>query len=234
MNGWWYRDVENHKEVRSVKTRRDIRITSIGRGGTGHTLIGTFPGYDEFAGSRKPGSTTFLEAWFGRSTRGRMLGRRFYLGINDSYEVRVFDGVSLERILRLERDPVHVTEDDLRILRTRFEELQDETFRKDYLALLADMDVPATMPAFGVGAWRPRLSSHPLVVDRLGHLWVREYNRPGDQSSRWSVFSSDGSLLGGFELPDGLLPFEIGESYVLGKWTDSLDVEDVRLYTLER
>ncbi|MCH7891494.1 MAG: hypothetical protein IH921_08325 [Gemmatimonadetes bacterium] len=72
----------------------------------------------------------------------------------------------------------------------------------------------------------------PIVVDALSYLWVREYTRPSDPSSRWSVFDSDGYWLATIQLPDGFAPLDIGPDYVLGVWRDADDVEHVRMYEL--
>ncbi len=88
------------------------------------------------------------------------------------------------------------------------------------------------MPAFGVRWWRSGYVENPIHVDVVGNLWVRDYNRPGDHSSRWSVFDSEGRFLGPIALPDGLMPLDIGDDYVLGLWRDTDDVDHVRMYDL--
>jgi hypothetical protein len=73
---------------------------------------------------------------------------------------------------------------------------------------------------------------NPIVPDALGNLWVREYTRLSDPSSRWTVFDHEGYWFGTVRLPDGFAPFDIGNDYVLGVWRDADDVEHVRMYGL--
>ena len=110
--------------------------------------------------------------------------------------------------------------------------MEDANRRRLYERMLREMPVPSTMPAFGVRRWRTGYAEHPIHVDALGNLWVREYNRPGNLSSRWSVFDSEGRLLGPVRLPDGLVPLDIGRNYKLGLVKDEFDVEYVQLYDL--
>ena len=80
----------------------------------------------------------------------------------------------------------------------------------------------------------PALTS--IIVDRLDHLWVEEYELPGEErpGSLWTVFDPEGRVLGFVETPDGLEIYEIGEDYILGRSLDELDVEHVQVWPLER
>lgn len=94
-----------------------------------------------------------------------------------------------------------------------------------------------------------------FLLDDLGFLWVRRGPSPseGDEGvtseftdyfgKQWAiprpsglhdVFRPDGVYLGTVQLPHDLDVEEIGEDYVLGKTTDDLDVEYVRVYGLDR
>ena len=75
-----------------------------------------------------------------------------------------------------------------------------------------------------------------LVVDALDHLWVEEYEFPGEErpGARWTVFDPEGRVLGFVETAEGLQIYEIGEDYILGHAMDELDVESVQLWPLER
>jgi sugar lactone lactonase YvrE len=86
----------------------------------------------------------------------------------------------------------------------------------------ADVEIPATMPAYG-----------SFLIDAEGNLWVEEYRIRGEQPS-WAVFNPDGRFLGTVDVPaDGEI-FEIGSDYVLGVWLDEADVEQVKSYGLEK
>ncbi len=75
-----------------------------------------------------------------------------------------------------------------------------------------------------------------IVIDRLDHLWVEEYEVPGQlrPGVLWTVFDPEGRVLGYVETPEGLEIHEIGEDYILGHTYDELEVEYVQLWDLER
>ncbi len=75
-----------------------------------------------------------------------------------------------------------------------------------------------------------------MTADATGHLWVEEYEAPGEEAVAplWSVFDPAGSLLGMIETPPGLRIREIGEDYILAWTSNELGVEFVQLWPLER
>ena len=75
-----------------------------------------------------------------------------------------------------------------------------------------------------------------VMVDGRNHLWVEEYELPGEErpGSLWTVFDAQGRVQGFVETPDGLEIFEIGEDYILGLWRDELEVEYVQVWELGR
>ncbi|MDE0121648.1 MAG: hypothetical protein OXQ93_12425 [Gemmatimonadota bacterium] len=75
-----------------------------------------------------------------------------------------------------------------------------------------------------------------IVIDRLDHLWVEEYEVPGARRPGvlWTVFDPEGRALGYVETPEGLVIHEIGEDYILGHVYDELHVEYVQVWDLER
>lgn len=50
----------------------------------------------------------------------------------------------------------------------------------------------------------------------------------------WSVFSPEGVWLGDLRMPPDFHALEIGDDYILGRFTGDLEQESVRLYALER
>lgn len=75
-----------------------------------------------------------------------------------------------------------------------------------------------------------------MVVDLSGHLWLPHFVPPwyeGDKR-KWSVFDTLGILIGEVETPAALEVTEIGSNYILGVFTDTMGVESVRLFSLER
>lgn len=85
------------------------------------------------------------------------------------------------------------------------------------------MPLPEAFPAF-----------EGVLADALGFLWVEDYRLPGEPSPAWTVFDPEGRVLGLVELPPALTVFEIGEDYVLGRVSDELGIEYVRLWPLDR
>jgi hypothetical protein len=91
-----------------------------------------------------------------------------------------------------------------------------------------------------------------LMADRAGNLWVMDYPQLTDRTisgddlttprpgfvdaagAMWTVLTPDGDVVATVRTPPGLFVLEIGTDYVLGVAYDDLDVESVRLYTLDR
>ena len=169
---------------------------------------------------------------FGRSTGLLVRDDRYYVATNDSYEIKVYSPSGLLQLAIRKRHQNHaVTQEDIEALRERIDrriERAREGIRQTARKMLGEMSFPETMPAFG----RTGAPERTVHVDAAGNLWVLEYNRPGDESRRWTVFAADGVLLGTLSVPETLDLLDIGDDYVLGKWQDELDVEHVLLYEL--
>ncbi len=89
---------------------------------------------------------------------------------------------------------------------------------------LASVEFPETVPPYS-----------QLLVDSEDHLWVRDYKIRGTSGPEtWSVFAPEGQLLGTLQTPERLQVRQIGADFILGIWTDELDVSYVRMYALER
>ena len=80
-------------------------------------------------------------------------------------------------------------------------------------------------------------------VDGTGHLWLQPYYVAGADPPPYEILAPDGTWLGSVTLPPGLhrafiqyqAPYmEIGDDYVLGVWTDELDVQYVRMYRINK
>ncbi len=97
--------------------------------------------------------------------------------------------------------------------------------------------------------WRgyPRAPHLPVLrsvhVDATGHLWLQPYYVAGVQPPPFEIHAPDGTWLGSVSVPAGLqrgfiqfqAPYmEIGDDYLLGVWTDELDVQYVRMYRIRR
>jgi hypothetical protein len=89
---------------------------------------------------------------------------------------------------------------------------------------LAETVFPPTIPAH----------ANRMHADALGNLWLQEYVLDPDAGQRWIVFDTDGRWLGAVDTPPRFTVSEIGADYVLGVWRDSLDVQHVRMYRLDK
>lgn len=162
---------------------------------------------------------------FGKSPRAMARGDRFFLGTRDRYEINVFDpSGGLVRIVRVLIPPVAVTTEHL------------DGLLEEQLARLPD---PAMEPAFRTGFRdNPHADHMPafeaLLLDSEGCLWVEDKNIPGDTLRTWTVFDRDGVPMTRLSLPMANRVLDIGEDFVLASFTDELDVEYVRVYSLGR
>lgn len=74
-----------------------------------------------------------------------------------------------------------------------------------------------------------------LLAAPGGRLWVAAYRRPRDAAAPiWWVFDAGGELIATAAIPPRLRITDIGEGRVLGVERDSLGVERVRAYRLDR
>ncbi len=75
-----------------------------------------------------------------------------------------------------------------------------------------------------------------VVADALDHLWIEEYEVPGEEPEGvlWTVVDPGGRVLGFVETPERLEIYEIGEDFILGRVRDELDVEYIQVWPLER
>ena len=161
---------------------------------------------------------------FGRTTLSATWGELAVVTPNDRYEIRAYrsDG-ALARIVRLDHELRAQTPADLEAwMSEMFDDLPEEAERQ-YRAMAEDVPLLESFPAFSA-----------IQSDRLGYLWVREYNLPGEHRHLWTVFGPDGRVEGLVETPPGLRIFEIGEDHLLVKTRDEMGVERVQLRPLER
>jgi hypothetical protein len=142
-------------------------------------------------------------------------GERIFAGSTDNFEIRQFgpDGTAT-RVVRREVAPQAFTDAHFRQVADRVPQMA---------AALAEIPRPSQAPAFS-----------SLVIDREENLWVQDYPSPGAASASWTVFDSQGAMLGQVALPAAFRPTDIGADYILGIWTDELDVERIRVYSLRK
>ena len=164
---------------------------------------------------------------FQKTLRWAAWGEFVVLAPTDRYELRAYrsDG-SLARIVRRENRVRSPTQADVESYRESWMPTGEAAARlmDRYNATVDAFPLPESFPAFMA-----------IEVDAPGYLWVREYNRPEDgDRALWTVFDPDGVVQGFIETPPGLVIYEIGEDYILGKAEDELGVEYVQLWGLDR
>jgi hypothetical protein len=213
--------------------RPEVELFRYSANGQTAESVGTFLGTELYIQPLPSGGITMLTPLFGRSSEFAVYGHRFYVAVNDTYEIKIYetDG-KLETIIRRDAPPLEVTSEDAELFdrhRDRIDRIRSPDLRRLIRRAYEEMAVPATMPAFG-SATRARIPW--LRIDNLNHLWLPEYNRPGETVPQWTVFDPAGVLLGTLRFPERFEPLQIGDDFVLGKWQDELDVEHVQLYEL--
>ena len=171
---------------------------------------------------------------FGREPVYGTWGDRIVIGDTDRYELKAFraDG-SLERIVRRAHVPRAPAAADVAAYidqqvpqaRPGMSDADVERLQQDLRRRWESVPVAEHFPVF-----------KSLMSDVLDHLWVEEYEFPGEgrPGSLWTVFDSEGRVLGLVETPEGLWIWEIGEDYILGRADDELGVESVQVWPLER
>ncbi len=200
--------------------------------------LGTHPGAEEFQYNDETGFPPF-NFWmhdppFQQSIVWGVWDGLAIVSNTDRYEIRAYnaDG-SLARIVRRDHQVRTPTEADLERFKADYLEwITDADSRRKMTLVLDALPLPSSFPAFtpiGNGELG-------IEVDALDHLWVREYRLPGDEDDPplWTVFNPDGIVQGYIETPAGLVIYEIGEDYILGKVFDELRVEYVQLWPLDR
>ncbi len=161
----------------------------------------------------------------GATTAAAASGDRFWMVDAENGDVRAFDEAGTEVVstrLPLEHQPQnrHVIE------RVRDRALASVSRAVDSSRIMAGYD-PDGMP----GAM-PLTSEVHAGVD--GELWVRLFDVDDSAPQHFLVLDRTGALKGQATLPAGLVVHQIGADFVLGVRRDSLDVESVLEFSLER
>ncbi len=132
---------------------------------------------------------------------------------------------SLARIVRRDDEPGTPTRAEQDAYFRGMVAAYTEERRRRVAEVAANVPLVDAFPAFDA-----------VIGDALGHLWVAEFKRPGDEyrGTLWTVFNGDGRMLGLVDTPEILTVYEIGEDYILGEGTDDLGVEYVRMWGLVR
>lgn len=187
--------------------------------------IGRFPG-PEMVTLASSGAMTMEEVIFGRDFHLVVGGDRYFGADDDRYEVTEYrlTGDPVRRIRRAHA-PRQVTNADLASYREQPRDLSGvpPQLRAQFAKRNPDIPHRGTLPAF-----------ESLLPDEDGYLWIEHPRVTRAAEGRWDVFDREGQWLTTVATPAGLQVRQIGRDFMLGTALDSLDVEHVHLYTLNR
>jgi hypothetical protein len=154
-------------------------------------------------------------------------GDTCYLGTAERMEVSVLDlDGALRAVFRHVSLDLSVGEADREWYRDQLREMASTPQEQEMLPMVfSGLIFPETRAAYSA-----------LEVDPTGAVWLMtgRHFPPGGPSPEWTVFSHRGVLLGTVVLPERFEPLEFGLDHVLGVWRDEMDVEFVRVYSIQR
>lgn len=162
-------------------------------------------------------------------------GDLFVIGPTDRYELKAFTGDgALARIVRRGHEPREATRAHIDAY---VEEILSPPYPDDWTESQIGSYLAEARQRYSVA---PVVEQFPafasVMADALDHLWVEEYEIPGEERPGvlWTVFDPEGRVLGFAETPEGMEVYEIGEDYILGRVTNELGVEYVQVWPLGR
>jgi hypothetical protein len=195
----------------------------VARDGTLDTL-GLFPTTERYVGNdQRVFYVTTLP--FGLTPASAVAADRFYYGTGRRPEVDLYDeSGGLTRVVRWQQAARPVTPKDVEAAKARqMEDASDPNWRRRVEDMFADLPIPQAMPRYA-----------SLLVDAAGDLWVGAFVAPADTARVWRIFDPDGRLVGELSTPAALRVTQIGDDFLLGIWSDEMDVEHVRMFGLMR
>ena len=210
--------------ILSVRTTDTVVVQLHDGEGKVRSSLGVHEGSDQNVVNEGTDREVVINTIFGGRPVWAPWGDLVVITTTSRYELKAFtrDGVPA-RIVRRGHEPRAPSE----------AEIEAEIQTKGLIALPGSE--PTRRPyRSSVAEHYPAFSS--VMSDAVDHLWVREYESPGEERPRslWTVFDAEGRVQGFVEMPAGLEIHEIGEDYILGKLRDELDIEYVQVWPLER
>lgn len=208
-------------EAKNGVSRDPVRFLRTSYEGAALDTVATVPGGESYLENGPGGSITVVSVLFGGHSVHAVHGDQVVLGSNASYELGVYSGGALRRIIRREQPPRAVTDAEWdAAVRQQLEKLDGE-WRGEMEGMYRRMPRPRVMPFYSAA-----------LFDDAGNVWLEDFRAPSDTVSRWTVFEPGGRMLGGVAVPDGFRPTHIGPDFILGVEKDDMDVEYVRQYAI--
>lgn len=202
--------------------RAPVAVVRRDREGAVEDTIWEGPGFEEYmySSGERHGAARPL---FGRGTAFAVRGDVTLVGTSDRMEYRVFDiDGGLLQIVRVDDYDLSVDPKTEKAERAAYLGDDPPPFLRE---LVAQLPRPESRPAYS-----------EFVVDAEGYLWAGEYQsrRNYREPRAWEVFAPGGQWMGTLQTPANFRVLDIGTDYVLGSWSDELDVEHVQQLVLSR
>jgi hypothetical protein len=161
---------------------------------------------------------------YGHITSYAVRGPDIAVGTGDHLQVEIRDHTGEVRdIMRGPDRDLTLTEADV------------ETYRRWYLERLPEERRAGRMFLLDAKIYPSEKAVYFYVHgDPEGNLWLGGGGPDYLIPDTWTVFSSDGRLLGEVRFPDDFRVLDVGSSAILGVWTDSLGVQHPQVYPIEK
>jgi hypothetical protein len=201
--------------------RQQVALWRVDPGDGHRDSLGAYEGEEQLV-ERQGNMVLLRPAPFGREGVFAVRGLHVLVGDQGAYQVREYSlDRDLIRLFRVEEPARSVTANDIAALREQLIAEFRGTNIDAWRRTVEEQSYPDVLPAHGA-----------MVVDAVERVWIQDYPRPGSTIVDWWIFDRDWRPVGATRLPTAFEVYEIGEEYVLGKWSDSLDVEHVGMYGL--
>lgn len=212
------------------RTRMEFAVST---GDTAHPLR-RYPGPEAALHADEGGGgigSVFISVLpFARSVHAAAGPDHFFVGSSDTYEIDVWDGERLVRIIRVDAPLVEVTED----LRQEYITAELDRSLRAAQERGRPFDEPAARRQLNDQRYAPAVPAFDgLLATEDGGLWVKAFVLPSadPRPERWTIFDRDGRMAGVIDLPPGFTPMYVEQDTVLGVLIGDLDVPYVRGYT---
>jgi hypothetical protein len=149
-------------------------------------------------------------------------GPTLHLVAGPDFRVRVFQGGRLTEAYGVARARRAVTSHDVATYASFMQDALPEPERREYLSVLDHASRPAYLPAY----------SQVVVAD--GTVWAGVYSADTFDAATWDVFDATRRWLGTVRSPAGFTLHQVEGDALVGVWRDSLGVEYVRIYGMQR
>jgi hypothetical protein len=198
-----------------ASVRPNATVVTIRSDGALGTTLGSFPDAELSRYNRAVAPLVF-----GRGLRVAARGDLIAVANTDAYSIRIYSSAGrLQRIVRQQRQPQPISDADY----LRAKPPIPPTSRSPLGPAYEQMKKPSTYPAF-----------EALLLDSVGNLWVQDFARTWDTSLVWQVFDIAGRLIGRITVPSTHKLLDATPTRAMFRVTDALDVQHVRVYSIQK